>query len=429
MHQNSTNYIRAILNYILNKEFFLVIAARFIQLLGSFLVLKILSTQLTIIEFGHYSLVLSILTLISLLPFSAFDQGVVRYVSIYRDKGIFNYFYSNCFIPYFALLAVYTLFWIVLSQTVLLDSYWSTILWALPVFISSEIIKTSYLMIEYFDRERLFTLVTISIEFSLKCLSPIAIKFYSKSLSTLDVLSVFAVINLLILLMTFYKRRQSLRISLIKTKYIRIFNSRIFKFSYPLLTWAIFGWLQSMGNRWFLNLYSTKEMVAKYSLLSSVANIPTTAIIAIVSGYIVPIIYQKENEKRGFASSFLKITIPSLSVILTCFVVIFHLFSYEIITIISNENYASISKYLPVLLFSNSLVILADISTYEIYAHNQTRRLIRSKIFPGMFSLIFGLILTKNYGLHGAITNHLLTNIILAALILNTTIKYNREAK
>jgi O-antigen/teichoic acid export membrane protein len=48
-------------------------------------------------------------------------------------------------------------------------------------------------------------------------------------------------------------------------------------------------------------------------------------------------------------------------------------------------------------------------STYELFAHKQTKRLIISSIAPGIISLISGYYFIQYYGLDGALINYIIT--------------------
>jgi hypothetical protein len=54
--------------------------------------------------------------------------------------------------------------------------------------------------------------------------------------------------------------------------------TRIWSFSYPLLIWAVFGWLRDIANRWYLDYSLDKESVTLFAMMSSIALIPPAGI-------------------------------------------------------------------------------------------------------------------------------------------------------
>jgi len=184
-----------------------------------------------------------------------------------------------------------------------------------------------------------------------------------------------------------------------------------------------------MSNRWYLDYFLDKEQVALFAMLSSISMIAPTALLGIIGGYFMPIIYQKENQHRGYTRDFLYKLLPIVLMIFSFSFVITYIFKNEIILIIADEKYLSISWMLPWMYLVFCLYTLSMMATYELFAHKQTKKLILSSIIPGVISLFFGYFFIKQYGVEGALYNYIITYLSYTLLTFYVVVKYIRSNK
>ena len=177
----------------------------------------------------------------------------------------------------------------------------------------------------------------------------------------------------------------------------------ITKYSLPLVLWGVFLWSQNMIGRWYIDIFLNKAEVANYSTMTSLALLPSTAIIAIVSQFIVPISYNREFENPGFISKINK-KLMVLSIPIWIIVILLTYFTKDfLIKFLLDAKYLNVSWSLPYLMIGTAIYTIGQISIYEIYFYKYPMKLLISNIFPGLFTLIFGYYLIKHYGFKGAI--------------------------
>ena len=406
-----------------NKELFWTFLYQLITLVGGLVLIKLLATTLSKETYGHYSLVTSITALIVMLPFSALMQGVSRYISIYQNKFKYSEFFTIVILLHLFIIFVYLILSVVFKNTYTLSSDWNAIYYWVVFFSISEIIKILFRTINNANRERKNLAVSMFIEFGLKIVA-VYLLYYNSKIDIKYLLIIFIVANIFATLVMSYKSKNFISLKLLKIRESKIFILRIWLFASPLVIWAIFGWLRDMSNRWYLDYFLDKEQVALFAMMSSIAMIAPTALMGLVGGFFVPILYQKENKTKGYIRQFLYKMLPLTLILFLLSFVVTYFFKNTIVLMIADEKYLEISWMLPWMFLIFSLYVLSMMATYEIFAYKKTKLLVWSSIFPGIISIIGGYFLIQKYGINGALYNYMITYISYAILTFFVVFRY-----
>lgn len=409
-----------------NKEFYWTLLFQIITLAGGILLMKLLAVSLSKTEYGFYALITSVISFVLMMPFTAFLQGVSRYISIYQDKGTYKVFLSSIIVLFSIFMVLYILLAFFVGSLCTLDAEWDDKLIFIVMLIVSEILKVLFKTINNANRERKNIAISVFVEFSVK----IGIIFTAYKFSSVDIIKVLIALiiaNTISMIIMYAKNSQNISISGITQKYFKVYTLRIWLFSYPLLIWAVFGWLRDMSNRWYLDYFLDKEQVALFAMMGSLALVAPAALQGVIGSFFIPIIYQKENSTKGFARKFLSILLPVLAIFFFISFIVVYFFKDLIVVLLTDEKYLSISWMLPWMFLTYSIYVISMISTYELFAHNQTKKLIVSSVLPGIIAFVGGYFLIRSYGITGALYNYILTYTSYALLTFYITNRYWRN--
>lgn len=409
-----------------NKEFFWTLLHQFSSLLGGVLLIKLLAVSLSAAEYGFYAIITSMVAFVLMMPFTALLQGVGRYISIYKKKGQDKIFLNSVFSFILCCVVLYIFLGVLFYSFYPLRGEWNDKFLTIFVFTITEIFKVMFRTINNTNRERKNIAISVFVEFFLKITIIFTTYFFSATNITHVLLSLI-VSNTLSVIIMCSKHRKSISIASISKKHFEVHVQRIWLFSYPLLLWALFGWLRDMSNRWYLDYFLDKEHVALFTMIGSLALVAPVALQGIIGGFCIPIIYQKENSQKGFAKKFLANLLPVLTIFFFISFFIVYFLKDFIVILLTDEKYLSISWMLPWMFLAYSLYVLSIISTYELFAHNQTKKLIWSSAIPGIIAFIGGYFFIKNYGIEGALYNYILTYTSYALLTFYIVNKYWRK--
>ena len=408
------------------RELFWTFLYQLTALLGGLVLIKLLSKILAVEVYGHYVLITSIVALIVMLPFSALMQGVNRYLSIYQIKNRYNKFFTTVVILHVAIVFLYIFSLMIVKLVVPLDGLWVDIYYLIAAFAISEIFKVLLRTINNANRERKNILQSTFLEFTLK----IGLSYFAYSLALIDIrylLFIYILANSLSVIVMLNKNKSAFQLNSINAKESKIIIIRIWAFSSPLIIWAVFGWLRDMSNRWYVDHFLDKEHVALFSMMASIAMIAPTALLGLVGGYYMPILYQKDNDDKGYIRRFLVKLLPVVALVFFLSIFITFIFKDYIVLIVSDEKYLKAAWMLPWMFIVFCIYTMSMMATYEIFAHKQTKRLIISNVLPGLISIVGGYILIKSHGIEGALYNYILTYLSYAVLTFYVVFKYSNE--
>lgn len=409
-----------------NKEFHWTLLFQLSSLLGGVALMKLLAVSLSTSEYGFYAIINSMIAFVLMMPFTGLFQGVGRYISIYQKKGQYKIFLNSVIFIVLMCTALYILLGTSFYLLYPLSAEWVDGVFTVFLLSISEIFKVMFRTINNANRERKNIAISVFIEFFLKIILIFIIHTFF-SINIKNVLIVLTVANIASVIIMYYKNKTNISILSFSKKYFIVHFKRIFIFSYPLLIWASFGWLRDMSNRWYLDYFLDKESVALFAMMGSLSLVAPTALQGVIGSYCIPIIYQKENSQKGFAKIFLAKLLPVLGIFFLISSIIVYFLKDVIVVLLTDDKYLPTSWMLPWMFMAYSLYVLSMISTYELFAHNQTKKLILSSIFPGLIAFVGGYFLIKNYGIEGALYNYMLTYVSYALLTFYVVSKYWRN--
>ena len=389
------------------KEFLLSGVAQLIYMSQSLCQNKIFAVCFDTEGFGRWALLMSVYT--------ALDQGIYSVANEYRvngnDKSLFTKV-SYTYLLIFFFYIIFSIFYVYLKPIPVDISVSLFMLYTI-----TEVLKNTYTLIDnaYRNRMRVMVLRIVDFVFRLFVFLFIAqIGYFTIN----NVLLTLIVTNLLAI--AFLREYfPYFKLTLFREDYLYFYKS-IFGFSLPLLAWALFGWLQNMIGRWYLNMHVDETGVALYTMLVSLSYFVPYAFYSVVSTYIMPIIYSKEHK---LSAKFLFFVLMGSSIVLLAYLFCIILFGENLVLLLADNKYLEIVKYLPYTTASSILYILSMLSTVEIYRAKATKKLLVPTILPGLIMSTVGYYLIMRWHLFGAVVNYALGQILYSIIVLPLGVK------
>lgn len=404
-----------------NKELLLVALSQIVGLLSSIIFIKLVSHYTPVDEYGLYSLVLSIAAFIALFPFTSFDQAISRYISIYHEEKNYHTNYTSILFLYFLLITTLLFLFAILYPFCkpFIPIEILNIFDVLIVFSVLSIFRTTILQIENFNRNRISVLYSRMFEGVARILLLIFLVLYT-SVSAYKILWIASIIFLINIIWILFYRRTFLTSQGLKLNLLKINLKNYYKFSAPLLIWAVFSWLQLYATSWFLQYYRSFEEVGYFNLLNTIALIIPAQVVGIIGTFIVPIMYEKESTHNGYTREKTK----EIAIYLTLFFVLIFVFMLFfngfIVETLSSSKYIAYSWILPYLFLAAAFSNISVIWTYEFFVHKKTKQLLLAQILPAFVSIVSCYFLIPAYGVLGAVYSVLITSFFYLCIILFT---------
>lgn len=384
-------------------------------LVGNFVVLKLLADRLDKNDFGSYSLAISLYVIISMFPFTAVDEAVARYWSIYFRQGVWPKAMSLLVRLFFILSVIYifsAIFMKLAAFSFLGEVAGSLIV--IVLFSIFEVARISLLNIENVQRNRGVVTLSNGVTYTLRCV--VIIVLYSENNLGLDNLFLgFALCSAANTLVLILKNKKDYEYVF---RYSLGDNSEIYKdivsFSWPMIIWGPFVWSQNMINRWLLDYFSDQQAVAEYVTMGAIATLIPTIVFGILWTLITPLLYKKEDSRNSAISK----VIPSFSIILAIGFIAMFLFSDIIVGLIF-PTYVNVSWMIVYLYVPAAMIQLTAYASNKLYVNLKTKELLLPNILPGFSAFVLGIPLMYFMNpLYGAIANTMITGLVYTALML-----------
>lgn len=410
---NTIKLFRQVTRITFTSEKVIVAVGRAIDAFGSLIFLKILASTATKQDFGVYLLASSFLGIALTVSFSAFDQGLLRNISEYNNRNELASRYSAILVAY-AALAVFLSFvaGVFLSITDIAKALQPTLI-PLSFWLVCESIKNLNQTVASGLRSR--TLIAVASAADYGCRILLLTWFaMDTNISPSNIITLLAVSGIASSAAYLVGQQSLLARFSLATIQSTLLDS--IRFSWPLIIWGVFGWLQNMSNRWLLSHFVGLSTVAEYGVLVSIASFPVTILLGAVVTYVLPILYEqesscKDSSRRVAKKAALKVVpIYGLMVLLTT---VWH---REFTTLLSGPEYTAHSGMLPIIMTAVCFSSVCSIFTYAVYAQRRVRSLLMANTFPGAFSLCFGYFAVRANQFEGALLTVIITNAVAGVL-------------
>lgn len=406
-------------------ELSIVVVSSGVELLTTLLVTKLISVYLSKSEYGFYSLILSLVALFSLLPFSSLHVAIERYIIEYRQKGVLFKYYSSIYLLHLLFFIFY--FIVLFPVKKLIGVEWEDSFLVIYLFSISRIYKLFVICVLNINRKRKSILYARIIDIILQLL--LLYLFLVGGLSVDEVLYSSIISSAVIIALMVYWDRFNLLSSKFRLINFRPVFKDVFLYSYPLIFWGIFNWTQAMVGRWFVDFYLEKADVANFSMIFSLSLLPSTAIATVVGNFFVPIAYTNENLSKGFIHEYIKKILLIVCAVWTFVMLFVYLCSESLVLLFLDKKYLDISWYLTWGLFGTGVYTLGQISVYELYYYKKIKCLLLPNLLPGLVTMVGCWIFIPLYGFSAAVYNNVFTYALSGALTLFFTFHYGKKIK
>lgn len=404
----------------LTSEQAVVVLGRAIDAVGSLVFLKMLSTLTTKSNVGVYLLASSYLALALTISFSAFDQGFLRNITEYRKQSVLAARYSAMLVSYFSMACMFSVFCVMVMSTFDIGTALHAVMAPLSLWLIFEAIKNLNTTMASGLRSRTVIASASAIDYGCRIGLLWAIYFWG-TVSPGVLLYVLAAAGVAVSMMILSAQRSLL--TGFSWSDVRDTLLDSIKFSWPMIFWGMFGWLQNMSNRWLLSNFSDLSAVAEYGVLVAISTFPVTALLGLVGTYIQPIIYEHESSNAG--SSRLIVRKAALGLVPVCGVpvLIAAIWHREIMVLLAGANYIEHSYFLPFIMFAVCTSAICSVLTYSIFAQRRVASLLLANTLPGAFSLAVGYFAVKSYQFEGAVLALVLSHVLAGFLSVLTFLR------
>ncbi|EGR3970391.1 hypothetical protein DDN72_13070 [Vibrio cholerae] len=416
--------LRKLLN---NKELLWTIFAQILQMSSGVVLIKLLTSNLSLEGYGTFSLVMAASSFVLTVPFTAFQQGFYRYRSTYIKNNKGEEFYSSMIYGVVVLIGIYTFISYIISLLFFENKLWHTHFSIIALFVSTEVIKIHVRAIVNADRKRKLYSIAIITEFFTRLVF-VAIYFMFPLDNVLYIVSLYALSNIISIIVCVKEYISDFKY-IPWSSFLDVWKKTL-TFSAPLLIWSIFGWSRDSSLRWFIEAKLGTSDVAVFTAITSIAVIAPLALQSLVSAYVIPILYQNDEGKNRYEldrkfSYFIRYLY--IFGLLVFFILLFY--SDFVVELFTDEKYIIYSWALPWVFLSYYLFCCSMLNCTTLLVQYDTKSLLYPNLLSGVVAPLIFFIYADNYSFKFVIVSYVLSyfSYFLSATIIVFNSRKNQE--
>ena len=417
----------------LTKEVLWVFLGQIGSVFGALLLIKVLTAYLNKTEYGELALVLTFAGLVNQLVMGGIAGGIGRFYSVASETNTLPAYAAEVMQLMISALVVVIIIGVVLILGLLYSGFSRWIGLAALVLFFSIVGGVSSVLNSTLGAARQRAIIGVNTLFDafLKIIFVFCM-FSALGSSSTAVITAYILSTIIIIVSQYCSVRRLIPGSWTIGGNERLLRSDILAYSWPFMTWGLFGWAQQSAPRWALGQLASTADVGCFTVLSQLGYAPMQTVIGFIMTLITPILFARVGDATCFVRKkdtndlifkFACIGI-GLSGIMLLLAVVFHSIIFHLFV---SERYWSISHYLPWFVLAGGIFIVAQIYATRMLAFMAPHRLIPSAIGSSIIGVLSAYIGVYYYSLQGAVASLVIHASSYLLLVLIT--KHNSTEK
>jgi O-antigen/teichoic acid export membrane protein len=377
-----------------------VVFGKISSLVGSMVLVKLLTQSLDLDEFAKLTLGLTVCNLFTSIIMGALGQGIGRvYVDVVSKNDFYDFKKTLAKINRIVLL-VYASLLIFVGVMVFLFGWQKWLALALILMVYSYVygLNDISMGLQNLARNRKESVLGGFAEVFAK----IAFIYW---LMTIWDLSVFYVIVIYIVSSlvslsyqaSVFKKLDKLSVQTSIDYKNKNWQHQILSISTPAAFAGVFVWLQQASDKWALNFFHGSESVAQYTVVYQLGYAPFLVGMGVVMSLLTPVIYKA---KQRLLMNKLLIFV----FLITAFgVVISAAYFEKFFELVIDSRYSAAAKYLPFMLVSAGFFQAGEVVSSQLMSENRSKDIFKVKMLTAFICLVSNVIGSYFYGITGIV--------------------------
>lgn len=401
----------------LSVESFWIVLGQGLSLIGSLVLVRILTQHLDSWQFGELALSLAISALANQLIMGPLSGGVSRFYSIaYEHNDILSYLRASFWLTTYATIILIIITSLIFFGLKTLDyQLWAKISVFAMVFAALSGYNTILNGVQNAARQRIIVafhgvllavfriiLVLIAIRW-VGCSSIIVLVSYSLALLIVNI-SQFVLVRRLV-------------INRSDKPGARPWERDICKFSWPYAAWGGLAWAQQTSDRWALNAFVSTNEVGFYAVILQLGYAPLNLATNLLTSFLSPILYQRagsandRSRNRSVHNVTWQITFFCLCLTSVAFGAIVCLHRYIFYLFVA-EQYYSVSYLLPWGILAGGIFASGQVLSIKLTADLRSESMIAAKVVTAILGIALNFLGAFLWGIQGVVAMMVVFSVI-----------------
>lgn len=395
----------------LSREGGWIIAGQAASVLGSLVLVRVLTEYLESAEYGQLALGLTVATLVNQVVMGGLIAGIGRFYSIATEKGdLWGYLRAARRMLIIATAVVVGLGMILIGTLAAVEMHqWLWLATAALVFSILSSYNSALNGIQNAARQRAIVALHGGMDAWLKIGLAVGVMLWLGTNSGAVVLGYALSALVVTLSQFFFLKRLTERLNASRDHANdENWISQIWQFSWPFSAFGIFTWAQLVSDRWALENFATTSEVGQYAVVFQLGYTPIGMLAGLMMTLIGPILYQRSGAVHDASRNSSvhriawRITQASLALTTMGFAVTW-LFHEWLFRWLVSEAFRDISFLLPWVVLAGGLFAAGQMLSLKLMSELRSQTLLTVKIATALLGISANTLGAWLYGLEGVV--------------------------
>lgn len=381
----------------LAKEASWIVLGQIVAVLGSLVLVRVLTEHLSPAEYGQLALGLTVAGLVNQVVMGGVGSGIGRFYSIAAEQqDLGGYLSASWRLMGYATLAVLVVGLVLISGLRFLGySQWLGLAVAALVFSVLSGYNSALSGIQNAARQRAVVAFHSGLDAWLKILLALGILFWLGSSSTAVVMG-YALSSFLVTGSQFFFLRRLILNQDKPNGESYQWVPQIWAYSWPISTWGIFTWVQQSSDRWALEAFTTTQDVGLYAVLFQLGYTPISLATGLAASFLGPILFQRSGNATDHVRNanvhqlVWRMTSICMVLTLTAFMLALGLHNWFFQWLVA-VDYRSVSYLLPWMVLAGGIFAAGQMLALKMMSELKSVTMISAKIGTAILGVLFNL--------------------------------------
>lgn len=386
-----------------------VVGGQGVAVLGSLVLVRVLTEYLSPMQYGELALGLTFAALVNQTVMGGVAAGIGRYYSIaIEDKDVAGYLYATRRLMVYATVAAVALGLMSMLLLVLLgNTQWSGMVAATLVFSVLTGYSAAVGSIQSAARQRAVVAIFGGLDSWLRILLAVAMMALL-GISSISVMMGYALSSLLVTGAQYYFLKRSVISRSSRSRVSDDWGRRIWAFALPISVFGIFTWMQQISDRWALQTYVSIRELGLYAVVFQLGYTPIGLITGVVMSFLGPILYQRagaaadHRRNKDVHRMVWLVAFGGLSLTAGAFVLAFLLHEW-VFGLLVAPNYREVSHLLPWVVLAGGVFSVGQMFALKLLSEMRPASMSGAKIVTALLGVGLNVIGAATYGLLGVV--------------------------
>lgn len=395
--------------YRLTKEGSWIISGQIASILGSLMLVRVLTEYLEPEQYGQLALGLTAAGLVNQIVMGGMSNGISRYYSIaVEKKDLSGYMHASSLLMGYATAVVVAVALVLMLFLFLLDyTHWMGLVAAALLFSILSGYNLSLSSIQNAARQRAIVAFHRGAEPWFKILLAIGVMLLLENSSTAAVIG-YALTSLLMTSSQLFFLNRLIHAQSGKSVSSDNWGRQIWSYSWPFCTWGVFTWAQQASDRWALQSFASTQEVGLYAVVFQIGYTPIVMASGLAMTFLGPILFQRSGSAKNHVRNISvhriawRITFVGLIVTALAFVIAISLHEW-IFDVLVATKYHSVSNFLPWMVLAGGIFAAAQTLSLKLMSEMRPTVMTTAKIVTAILGIALNIYGASRFGMAGVV--------------------------